>query len=163
MTTSQRIEYEADPRHREVLSLQLGLADGKTRSVTSPFEKIKITPDTEQGERSNCLPQCCNAVGFSGLGSSRHSIRGERKRHGETNCETPTHAEEMCQVPSTSENLDMVLCSTTISAVYPGEVGYRLGKMPTYLTKHKRHISTFRTAHLVLQQHNASACLSVFR
>ena len=42
----ERIEYEADPRHREVLSLQLGLADGKTRSVTSPFEKIKITPDT---------------------------------------------------------------------------------------------------------------------
>ena len=26
----------------------LGLADGKTRSVTSPFEKIKITPDTER-------------------------------------------------------------------------------------------------------------------
>ena len=48
-------------------------------------------------------------------------------------------------------------------AVYPGEVGYRLGRMPTYPTKHKRHISTFRTAHLVLQQHNASACLSVFR
>ena len=44
----ERIEYEADPRHREVLSLQLGLADGKTRSVTSPFEKIKITPDTER-------------------------------------------------------------------------------------------------------------------
>ena len=44
----ERIEYEADPRHREVLSLQLGLADGETRSVTSPFEKIKITPDTER-------------------------------------------------------------------------------------------------------------------
>ena len=44
----ERIEYEADPRHREVLSLQRGLADGKTRSVTSPFEKIKITPDTER-------------------------------------------------------------------------------------------------------------------
>ena len=52
----------------------------------------------------------------------------------------------------------MMLCSTTISAVYPGEVGYRLGRMPTYPTKHKRHISTYRTAHLVLQQHNASAC-----
>ena len=38
----------------------------------------------------------------------------------------------MCKVPSTSENLDMVLCSTTISAVYPGEVGYRLGRLPTY-------------------------------
>ena len=44
----ERIEYEADTRHREVLSLQHGLADGKTRSVTSPFEKIKITPDTER-------------------------------------------------------------------------------------------------------------------
>ena len=67
----------------------------------------------------------------------------------------PTHAEKMCQVPSTSGNLDMMLCSTTISVVYLGEVGYRLGRMPTYPTKHKRHISTFRTAHLVLQQHNA--------
>ena len=47
-TGPERIEYEADPRHREVLSLQLGLADGKTRSVTSPFEKIKIAPDTER-------------------------------------------------------------------------------------------------------------------
>ena len=49
----ERIEYEADPRHREVLSLQLGLADGKTRSVTSPFEKIKITPDTERELQEN--------------------------------------------------------------------------------------------------------------
>ena len=70
------------------------------------------------------------------------------------------HVEAMCKVPSASKNLDVVLCSTTISAVYPGEIGYRLGRLPTDSTKHKRHIGTFRTTHLVLQQHNASTCLS---
>ena len=134
--------------------------------MTSPFEKIKTTPDTErelQESEATVFRSAVMRLGFLALDRPDIQFRSERsgKRHGETNCEKPTHAEEMCKVPSTSEKLDMVLCSSTISAVYPGEVGYRLGRMPTYPTKHKRHIGTFRTAHLILQQHNASACLSL--
>ena len=111
--------------------------------MTSPFEKIKITPDTErelQESEATVFRSAVMRVGFLALDRPDIQFGAKRSgtRHGETNCETPTHAEEMCQVSSTSENLDMVLCSTTISAVYPGEVGYRLGRMPTYPTKHKR-------------------------
>ena len=127
--------------------------------------EIKITPDTErelQESEATVFRSAVMRLGFLAL--DRPDIQFGAKEAawgmGETNCETPTHAEEMCKVPSASKNLDMVLCSTTISAVYPGEVGYRLGRMPTYPTKHKRHIGTFRTAHLVLQQHNAK-CLSL--
>ena len=39
----ERIEYRADPRHREVLLTQLNMT--KAKSVVTPFEKIPITPD----------------------------------------------------------------------------------------------------------------------
>jgi len=39
----ERIEYTADPRHREVLLTQLNMT--KAKSVVTPFEKIAITPD----------------------------------------------------------------------------------------------------------------------
>ena len=146
---------KADPRHREVLSLQLGLADGKTRSVTSPFEKSKFTSGHRARiarKRSNCLPQCCNAVGFSGLGSSRHSIRSERsgKRHGKTNCETPAHAEEMCKVPSTKRKPwhGALLVNDFRGVSWWGRITDWAGcHLPD--EAQAAHIGTFRTAHLV--------------
>ena len=76
----------------------------------------------------------------------------------------PTHAEEMCQVPSTSENLDMVLCSTTISAVYPGEVGYRLGRdahLPDEAQAAHRYISDSTRGTAAAQHKYLSLCLPV--
>ena len=164
----ERIEYEADPRHREVLSLQLGLADGKTRSVTSLFEKIKITPDTERELQESEVAVFRSAVmrlGFLALDRPDIQFGATEAARGMVR-PTVRHQRMLKRCARyllQARTLTWCCARTTISAVYPGEVGYRLGRMPTYPTKHKRHISTFRTAHLVLQQHNASACLSVFR
>eukprot|EP00975_Prorocentrum_lima_P016530 3506177-Prorocentrum_lima.AAC.1 len=39
-----RLEYQADPRHYEVLFLQLGIPRG-SRGVVIPFEKVLVTPN----------------------------------------------------------------------------------------------------------------------
>ena len=52
----ERIEYEADPRHREVLLLQLGRND-QSRGVVTPFEKVALTPDRLEPSRGCHVPE----------------------------------------------------------------------------------------------------------
>ena len=88
--TAMGIEYEADPRHRQVILKELGLQDCK--SVTTPWgpqEQCNSLQDQDRvllhGAEATKFRAVVARLIFVGRGSSRHPVRYERgcEAHGQ--------------------------------------------------------------------------------